>query len=72
MSTFDFSENPLNPKWPDSGCSVSDRRRTVLIVEDETVVAKDVRETLSELGYAVVGTARSARSALRQIGRAHV
>jgi PAS domain S-box-containing protein len=39
-------------------------RERILIVEDETVVALDIRYTLSDLGYAVVGPVTSAESAL--------
>jgi diguanylate cyclase (GGDEF)-like protein len=40
-------------------------RRGVLVVEDERIVALDLRCALEDLGYAVVGTARSSDEALR-------
>ncbi len=36
----------------------------ILIVEDERIVAKDLRETLSEMGYDVIGIARSSDEAI--------
>jgi diguanylate cyclase (GGDEF)-like protein len=44
--------------------SVAPRRR-VLVVEDERIVALDLRGALEDLGYAVVGTAASSDEALR-------
>ncbi len=41
----------------------------ILIVEDEAIVAVDLRERLTALGYAVVGVAASGESALRQVAR---
>src|ERR1043165_5775437 len=41
------------------------RQRRLLIVEDECVVAFDLRVILEELGYAVIGTAASSDEALR-------
>jgi DNA-binding NarL/FixJ family response regulator/TolB-like protein len=38
--------------------------RAVLMVEDESVVARDIQETLSELGYQGVATAASAEEAM--------
>jgi diguanylate cyclase (GGDEF)-like protein len=38
--------------------------KTVLIVEDQAIVAKDIRQSLERLGYAVVGSADSAQTAL--------
>lgn len=40
-------------------------RPRVLVVEDERIVALDLRCALEDLGYAVVGTARSSDEALR-------
>ncbi|WP_332912932.1 response regulator [Algoriphagus boritolerans] len=39
----------------------------ILIVEDELVIAEDLRETLEELGYEVCGIAISSREALALI-----
>lgn len=39
----------------------------ILIVEDETIVANDIKETLISLGYGVAGTAKYAESALEKI-----
>lgn len=36
----------------------------VLVVEDEIIVAKDIEETLQNLGYSVTGIARSAEEAI--------
>ena len=44
--------------------SVAPRRR-VLVVEDERIVALDLRGALEDLGYAVVGTAATSDEALR-------
>lgn len=40
---------------------------SVFIVEDEAIVADDIRETLKSLGYAVAGMARTGESALEKI-----
>jgi PAS domain S-box-containing protein len=39
----------------------------IFIVEDETIVANDLKETLINLGYTVVGTARSGEAALEKV-----
>lgn len=39
----------------------------ILIVEDEAIVANDIKETLISLGYSVLGTAKSAETALEKI-----
>jgi PAS domain S-box-containing protein len=39
----------------------------ILIVEDEAIVANDIRETLKSLGYTVVGTAKSGEIALEKV-----
>lgn len=44
-----------------------DQRSRILIVEDELLVATDLRATLEDLGYDVVGTAESGRTALRMV-----
>lgn len=41
---------------------------SVFIVEDEAIVASDLRETLLGLGYSVAGTAKSGEAALELIG----
>lgn len=40
---------------------------SVLVVEDEVVIAKDIESTLIELGYRVVGNVRSGAAALQAI-----
>ncbi|MDX2167135.1 MAG: response regulator [Deltaproteobacteria bacterium] len=42
----------------------AERRATILIVEDERVVAKDLANTLTGLGYDVVGSVKSGREAI--------
>jgi CheY-like chemotaxis protein len=44
---------------------VADVRRTILVVEDEGVVAEDLQHRLVELGYAVAGWAVSGEDAVR-------
>lgn len=39
----------------------------IFIVEDEAIVANDIRETLKSLGYAVVGIAKSGELALEKV-----
>jgi PAS domain S-box-containing protein len=40
---------------------------SVFVVEDEAIVANDIRETLLSLGYAFAGTAKSGETALEKI-----
>ncbi|WP_431211020.1 response regulator [Puia sp. P3] len=42
-------------------------QQSILIVEDELVVAGDIRLTLERAGYAVAGVARSYQSAMEII-----
>ena len=39
---------------------------TILVVEDETIVAKDIQSTLAHLGYRAPATATSGEDALRK------
>ena len=39
----------------------------ILIVEDEIIVAEDIKENLEELGYTITAIADSAKQALREI-----
>jgi two-component system cell cycle sensor histidine kinase/response regulator CckA len=48
---------------------VTQAERTVLVVEDERVVAKDLQQTLVQLGYRVPVTVASAEDALRAAAR---
>jgi len=41
---------------------------TILVVEDETIVAKDIQQTLCRLGYDVPATATSGAEAVRKAG----
>ena len=43
----------------------------IFIVEDEAIVANDIRETLISLGYTVPGIAKSGEIALEKIGQSH-
>ena len=42
-------------------------RLNVFIVEDESIVAKDIQNSLTKLGYNVVGTANNGKDALEKI-----
>jgi two-component system, cell cycle response regulator len=56
-----FSEPPAPPRTrPDSPASV-------LVVEDESIIAKDIERTLVELGYRVTGNVRTGRAALHAL-----
>lgn len=44
-----------------------DSPASVLVVEDETIIAKDIERTLIELGYRVTGNVRTARAALHAL-----
>jgi diguanylate cyclase (GGDEF)-like protein len=46
----------------------SSGRPSVLVVEDDAIVAKDIQQTLVELGYQVVAVVRTGRAALRAVG----
>lgn len=43
-------------------------QKSIFIVEDEAIVANDLKETLQSLGYAVAGTAKSGETAVEKIG----
>lgn len=43
----------------------------IFIVEDEAIVADDIRQTLTALGYGIAGSAKSGESALEKIGETH-
>ena len=43
----------------------------VLVVEDEAVIAADIRASLQELGYRVPETVANSGDALRAVGRHH-
>ncbi|MFA4823641.1 MAG: histidine kinase dimerization/phosphoacceptor domain -containing protein [Methanoregula sp.] len=43
----------------------------ILIVEDEVIVANDIKETLNSLGYTVVGIANSGETALQKVAEVH-
>lgn len=44
---------------------------SILIVEDEAIVADDIRETLLSMGYTVAGTAKSGEIALEKVAETH-
>jgi diguanylate cyclase (GGDEF)-like protein len=46
-------------------------RKRILVVEDERIVALDLRGALEKLGYIVVGTAASGDEALRSVAERH-
>jgi PAS domain S-box-containing protein len=48
------------------GTTSDERRATILIVEDERVVAKDLGNTLTGLGYDVVGSVKSGSEAIQE------
>ena len=43
----------------------------ILVVEDEGIVAMDVRNRLNDLGYAVPGVVSSGEEAFKKAGEAH-
>src|SRR5512145_1928453 len=47
------------------------RMTSVFIVEDEAIVADDLRETLTSLGYSVAGIAKSGELALQKVAETH-
>ena len=46
----------------------ADRAQTILVVEDEAIVARDIRQQLAELGYQPLGPASSGEEAVRLAG----
>lgn len=44
-------------------------KRTILVVEDELIVALEIKKTLLKLGYEVVGTEKDGMSAIETAGR---
>jgi len=50
---------------PTAGAATAAPKRRLLVVEDERIVAIDLRGALEELGYTVVGTVSSSDEALR-------
>jgi two-component system, sensor histidine kinase len=46
----------------------SSKRKKILIVEDEQIVAEDLQRTLERLGYTVTAQSASAREAINQAG----
>jgi CheY-like chemotaxis protein len=47
-----------------------ERPASLFIVEDEAIVANDIKETLKSLGYAVMGIAKSGELALEEVPKA--
>jgi len=47
------------------------QKPAIFIVEDEAIVAADIRETVTSLGYQVAGMTKSGESALEQIPQAN-
>lgn len=47
------------------------RRARILIAEDENIVALDLRDTLRDLGYTIVGVAVTGEGAVKQAAGAH-
>ena len=43
------------------------RKTTLLVVEDEVLVAKDISSRLTQMGYEVVGTAADGKTAIRSV-----
>jgi|HubBroStandDraft_2_1064218.scaffolds.fasta_scaffold2846753_1 hypothetical protein len=48
--------------------SADNEARTILIVEDERIVARDLRMTLEEMGYVVSATVRSSTEPVAPTG----
>jgi DNA-binding LytR/AlgR family response regulator len=46
-------------------------KQNILIVEDESIIAKDIQQTLNRLGYHVVGIASSGEKAIQLIQTQH-
>lgn len=47
---------------------MSERRRRILIVDDQRIIAADLEQTLARLGYSVVGVASAGEEAVRKAG----
>ena len=47
-------------------------KTNVMVVDDERVVALDIKNSLERLGYHVCALASSGQEAVGKIGRAHV
>ena len=41
----------------------------ILVVEDESIVAKDIQNTLTNLGYSVPAIASSGKEAIQKVGK---
>jgi CheY-like chemotaxis protein len=44
-----------------------DNKKRILIVEDEPIVAIDIRKVLQNLGYEVTGTVASGQAAVQEV-----
>ena len=47
------------------------RKGKILIVEDEVIIALDLKKTLKDLGYSLVGTVTSGEEAVKAAGKMH-
>jgi PAS domain S-box-containing protein len=47
------------------------KKASIFIVEDELIVADDIRETLKNMGYSVLGIAKSGEEALEKVKELH-
>ncbi len=47
------------------------QRTKILVVEDESIIAKDIQKTLEKLGYAVAALASSGDEAIRKAEKTH-
>jgi PAS domain S-box-containing protein len=70
--SFEESSSIVSPMETDAVTAPDAHARTgklILIVEDEAIVANDLKETLQSLGYGVTGIAKSGENALERINK---
>jgi len=70
--SFEESIIPVSPPDVDAAFNPDTKARcdkSILIVEDEAIVANDIKETLISLGYGVAGIAKSGENALEKVNK---